>query len=523
MRESSTHGRGTRWWLLTLLYTSAIALVITGCGGSGDGGGGGEPRSVLLGTSIGTPSLAFRLNPANGVTTQLSSLGMDGTMVGLAYDAAADVLYGVSTMGDSVLYTIDRSTGLSTEIGSLGVTEVYGLAWDPNSSTLYGVTQGINANLITIDTTTGLASFVGELGAGTPDTFELVISLAYDSTDDVLYGFDEDTDRFCSIDTTTGAATALAASPGTYVFVGMGYDPATDTVLAYRDMSPRADIVGIDPVTGTITDVGDTAVAGGVVFRGMDGMAFDTSVGYARGTRPLGGLEPGRSALIDVNPTLAPPVQNAVSVGSTGYNRIEGLAYDPVSDTVYAMGTADLTSVGLFMKMDRTTGEMDPIGETGYSNIRSLAFVPTPAPGKIYAINVEVAGPPDDVVEIDPVTGVGTTIATVATAAGPATDMDIVGLAHLDDPGAGELLFCLVEVGGVEEAILGRLIPATGLLGLSPISTGLRLQGLTWHEGELYATSTVTQQLVKLNPVTGQATPVGSTNVPIYGLTSANQ
>ena len=84
--------------------------------------GDGVFYSVDFNTSTHTGRL-IRIDPATGIGTVVDrSMSYDVFVGGLAYDPAADVLYGV-TLRVPVLLTIDRTTGAETLIGATGTAD----------------------------------------------------------------------------------------------------------------------------------------------------------------------------------------------------------------------------------------------------------------------------------------------------------------------------------------------------------------------------------------------------------------
>ena len=137
-------------------------------GGGAQGGPGGGYSLVTV-------------NQTDGTLTTIGPLGY-APVRGLAYDPDTDTLYGAGQPvvppngngGSDVLFTIDPANGNTTEIGSLGVS-VGAIEFGPDG-TLYGgqansggggngnAPQGLSAPLYTVDTATGMATAVGDTG-----------------------------------------------------------------------------------------------------------------------------------------------------------------------------------------------------------------------------------------------------------------------------------------------------------------------------------------------------------------------
>lgn len=102
----------------------------------------------------------YRMNTMTGAATLVSAL--TPPMVGLAYSAITDTLFGISNQTNS-LYTINRTTGAASLVGALGVSTFFagtGMSFHPTTDTLYITAAGPN-RLYSVNTTTGVASLIG--------------------------------------------------------------------------------------------------------------------------------------------------------------------------------------------------------------------------------------------------------------------------------------------------------------------------------------------------------------------------
>ncbi|MFN5317334.1 MAG: gliding motility-associated C-terminal domain-containing protein, partial [Bacteroidia bacterium] len=120
-----------------------------------------------INTSTGDLTVVGNLNL---FTNSSSYFGLDEGINGLAYDPAANVLYGVSYSGN--LYRINVNDASSTLVGSTA-PDCRGLAYDAGSQKLWGIKN--NATLIEIDKNTGaqLSSVPCQ------ENFNFITSLAY--------------------------------------------------------------------------------------------------------------------------------------------------------------------------------------------------------------------------------------------------------------------------------------------------------------------------------------------------------
>ena len=99
---------------------------------------------------------------------------------------------------DSPWWEIDHVNGATTLLGSCG-ENLQGIAWNANLDIVYG-TDG--SSLFTVDKNTGDTEYLGDLTwDGEPEDF--VVGLAYDNTNDILYGVSLTWDAVFTIDPTT--------------------------------------------------------------------------------------------------------------------------------------------------------------------------------------------------------------------------------------------------------------------------------------------------------------------------------
>ena len=137
---------------------------------------------------------------------------------------------------------------------------------------------------------------------------------------------------------------------------------------------------------------------------------------------------------------MDPLTGGTTSVGPLGFGRVEGLAFDPLSTTLYG---ADADS-GQLLTIDTGTGAGTAVGSIGFTEVYGLAFDPNA--GVLYG----VAGPSAHLLTIDPVSGAGTLV-------GPTGLPTIRGLAF---DAAGGTLYGIQTQGIVSR--LAMLDPSTG-------------------------------------------------------------
>jgi len=106
----------------------------------------------------------FSLNGGGAVSGQVPN---GATYRGLEF--ALGKLYGTASpagCSGSQLRVLDPATGVSTLIGPTGLGPISGLAFDARASALYGVTDGCAgiSNLVRLDITSGAATVIGSMG-----------------------------------------------------------------------------------------------------------------------------------------------------------------------------------------------------------------------------------------------------------------------------------------------------------------------------------------------------------------------
>jgi hypothetical protein len=231
----------------------------------------------------------------------------------------ASVLYGIDNAGATTgnrLVTIDLVTGAATEVGLYGVAfhNVRALAYDSSTDTLYAADGTMpDEQLITINRATGEATAAGSLG------FNGIQGMAYDSLNDILYGIDTlSADRLLTINRSTGAGTVIGRLSPVAGVSGLTYDSATDTLL---------------------------------------GIGFD------------GGSTGDRLFIVDRS------TAGVTEIGETGITNARGLAYDALTNTLYA---SDHSPNYQLATIDRSTGVGAAVGSfgPGFTNMQAIEFAP---------------------------------------------------------------------------------------------------------------------------------------------------
>jgi len=206
--------------------------------------------------SASSNSNIWTIDETTGAMTLVGASGAG--LNGIAYDDAADVLYGCSSTD---LYTIDQATGASTLVGAMGNagSVMIGIACD-SSGNMYGEDLG-DDNFYSINTATGAAAIIGSLGID----LNYAQDMAYDKDNDICYitGYKGSTNgggALYTVDLSTGTATFIGdfpigsmGCPSEVAGFGIPYggeptpDLDCDGTLSWIDVTPG------DTVNGTFT------------------------------------------------------------------------------------------------------------------------------------------------------------------------------------------------------------------------------------------------------------------------------
>ncbi len=161
---------------------------------------------------------------------------------------------------DGNLYEVDFGANTATLIGNTGFSQVAGISFQPGTGTLFGIDTASD-QLITINTTTGAGTAIGSLGV---DLFE--VGLAFDSAGNLFASDDNGSANLYSIDPLTGAASVIG-STGTTGVAGLSFSSG-GTLFGLVDTGGDQ-LVTIDTTTGAATAVGSLGLStngGGIAF-----------------------------------------------------------------------------------------------------------------------------------------------------------------------------------------------------------------------------------------------------------------
>ena len=312
---------------------------------------GGYHRSTLLG-----------IDPVTAAARRLSGLGLAGVtaITGIAYDAAANVLYAAS---GGELMKINFYTGVASLIGPTAVTA--GLAFNPVTGVLYGSDR---SRLYTVNTSTAVATVVGSYGG-----FSDVEGLAFDDNG-ILYGSDTTANTLLTIDTTSGAATAAASGFGVSGLASLAYDGANHTLYAASTVQDKLYTVSAG---GVATAVGAQAL----------GYANVVALAYAATSDTLYGFDTTTRQLLTINMTSGVAQTSKVTgYGTSTGIQLSGLAFDANHQLFYGVDTNALGDQYL-LHMQAATGTASAVAKiTGVSGtLYDLAYDPNA--NRLYGVN----------------------------------------------------------------------------------------------------------------------------------------
>jgi hypothetical protein len=163
-----------------------------------------QNRGVFWATT--TDRVLGSIDPATGAFTAVGTLtGTSRSVAGLAFDPAADTLYGIIQVGGR-LVRISTQTAAVTPLGAPGGNNIGALDFDPASRTIYGIDDAsTGSRLVRVDAVTGAQTVVGNLGAGINDCN----ALAFNTADGFLYTVNATTEQMLRVDPATGTATVI--------------------------------------------------------------------------------------------------------------------------------------------------------------------------------------------------------------------------------------------------------------------------------------------------------------------------
>ena len=210
-----------------------------------------EPGLYGIQSANETGNGLFRIDPATGAATKITSLDKDPSLAGASF------LYGELYVTDVLNWTGDGYllyNRLDTQTGTF--TGIHDQAWDFNwhglaSSDALGVTWAIgqDSGRVLIQTDVyGSMTTIGPTGIDGR-------GMAYDETHDILYATNYDDSGLYSIDIHTGTATYIGNTGVRCDLVGLAYDEWTQT-LYLNEADVTDSLYTVDVNTGLASLVG---------------------------------------------------------------------------------------------------------------------------------------------------------------------------------------------------------------------------------------------------------------------------
>lgn len=186
--------------------TTGLVTPIAAFGGADFMAGADFVRGRYLAVQFNTNTL-YAVN-GDGTVEALTSYPVGvNYLTGLAYDSVNDKIYVCDTDGGSSrLFVIDPDDYSITLVGSIGTPVMIGIAADA-SGNLFGIDLATDS-LYSIDSATGAGTAIGSLGLD----INFAQDIGFDRVNNVLYGtLYSLSGGLYTIDTTTGFATSIAS------------------------------------------------------------------------------------------------------------------------------------------------------------------------------------------------------------------------------------------------------------------------------------------------------------------------
>jgi hypothetical protein len=239
----------------------------------------------------GAPRQLVRVDAVTGQLTVIGPLGISRNLNGLVRtnDGALYAIAGEGT-GNDAFYSVNPSTGAATLIGNTGLEVAFGLAYDSAADTIYGlglVSPGLRG-LVTFNRATGQATPVSPLATSQPSSTN---GLAFDSVNNRVLAYNFDDGQIYGFHPVTGERSTLAQ-----IAAGLSANLAfaDGRLVMKRDFSGMInEFIAIDPDTGQFESLFFASV--GVVFESLEFVdlpqfAHTVTLGAAQN---LGGLDFG--------------------------------------------------------------------------------------------------------------------------------------------------------------------------------------------------------------------------------------
>jgi sugar lactone lactonase YvrE len=492
---------------------------------------------VLYGIDYQNDSLV-RIDTNTGGVTTIGRYGATVSLTALVVTNSGEMFALASA--DGSFWRLDPRTGFPTFIGIAGRTVRACLAYDPAADVIYGVgaLDTGATGLVRFDRTSGLATPI----PGNANLEGAFSDTAWDPTEHRIVAFDNQNDRLWALDPATGDATFLAATSVPIASYGLAYNArlgflldrtsqgrldrvnlATGQVTAGLSLSASIALDALTPggpvfaysvtvnegSTAAGRDFGVQSLAAGIiagtVFSDVDsdGHRGDGDPGLAGVTIYLdlnrnGSLDAGETSVI----TAADGSYRFEKVGPGEYDvrQIvpEGFRATTAGTGLGTFYSTDVTNDRL-MKIDEATGLVTavPLQPPSTSGVPNLQAIVATNDGSLYGLQGDLAT--DVLWKIDPRTGELTRIGVTnynhawGMAYDPQTDTIyalayVNGYVRLGTVNAVTGVFTLIP-GGNGVASSGSTGALTGTAGLAFDTDRRRILAYDFDDGECYAFS----------------------------------
>lgn len=190
---------------------------------------------------------------------------------------------------------------------------------------------------------------------------------------------------------------AVPCSLAVAAFALLGPAPADAQLFGVSSQLTEFDtidnvLLSIDPLTGNATEIGD--ITG---YDTVSALAYDpnTDTLYAVNSG-LNVQDPDGDVLLAIDPNTATPTE----IGQLGTSLVNGLAFDPNSNTLYGVEAVN----DQLLTIDTTNGSTAAVGATGFQVVTGLTF--DPADATLYGVDNSA----DELLTLDAISGIGSTI-----------------------------------------------------------------------------------------------------------------
>lgn len=250
--------------------------------------------------------------------------------------------------------------------------------------------------------------------------FPLVVSTLIATTASAdLVGVDSNEDQILSINTVNSSAIGIGnsgqlANDGFPFVEGLAYNPHANLLYGVNVSGNDDQLVAINPITGQATGIGGSGQLFSDGFGFIQGLAFDPN------SNTLFGSDTASGRFLTIDTTTG----TGTAFGDFGaFSNVAGLAFDPNTDTLYGVDTTldQILTINTGTGVATGIGSFGQLASDGFGAVRGLTF--DPLSNTLYGVD-NLFGH-DQIMSIDTVTG-------SATAIGAAGQLDADGFSNVD-------------------------------------------------------------------------------------------